>query len=163
MKSFKEILFLFQMSVTAQRPLLADIPDIVIATPGRALLHLRANSLDLRNSLEMLVIDEADLVFSLGHEEDLKEVLTFLPRVHQSTLASATLSEDVNALKKLVLHNAVILKLQEPELAPVTQLIHYTINAEEDDKAAILYALLKLNLIRGKTIIFVNTVDKCYK
>lgn len=87
----------------------------------------------------------------------------YLPRVYQASLASATLSEDVLSLKQLILHNPVTLKLQEPELAPVTQLTHYVIYAEEQDKAAILYAFLMLRLIRGKTIIFVNNVDKCYK
>lgn len=78
-------------------------------------------------------------------------------------MASATLSEDVTTLKRLVLHNPVILKLEEPDLAPASQLAHYRILAEEDDKAAILYSLLKLELIRGKSIIFVNTVDRCFK
>lgn len=78
-------------------------------------------------------------------------------------MASATLSEDVSALKQIFLHNPVVLKLEEPELAPTAQLSHYHINAEETDKAAILYALFKLHLIRGKSIIFVNTVDRCYK
>lgn len=78
-------------------------------------------------------------------------------------LASATLSEEVTSLKKLILHNPVILKLEEPNLAPLTQLTHYYLNAEEEEKAVILYTLLKLPLISGKTIIFVNTVDRCYK
>lgn len=86
-----------------------------------------------------------------------------LPKIYQAILASATLSEDVTSLKNLVLHNPVILKLEEPDLAPTSQLTHYHLFAEENDKATILYALLKLRLIRGKTIIFVNTVDKCYK
>lgn len=88
---------------------------------------------------------------------------SFLPNICQAVLASATLSEDVKNLKSLVLHNPVTLKLEEPDLAPATQLTHYHLQAEEMDKASILYALLKLHLIRGKTIIFVNTVDKCYK
>lgn len=86
-----------------------------------------------------------------------------LPKVYQAVLASATLSEEVVSLKKLVLHNAVILKLEEPNLAPLSQLTHYYINAEEEEKAVILYTLLKLSLLAGKSIIFVNTVDRCYK
>lgn len=78
-------------------------------------------------------------------------------------LASATLSDDVLSLKKIVLRNPVTLKLEEPELASSSQLQHYHLFAEEDDKATILYALLKLNLVRGKSIIFVRTVDRCYK
>lgn len=87
----------------------------------------------------------------------------FLPKTYQAVLASATLSEDVLELKKLLLRNAVVLKLQEPDLAPLSQLTHYKLNAEEEDKAVILYCCFKLKLVKGKTIVFVNSVDKCYK
>lgn len=142
--------------------MLTERPDIIIATPAKILAQLKAETVKL-DGLETIVIDEADLVFSFGFENDLKEVLNYLPSIYQAILASATLSEDVTTLKRLVLHNPVILKLEEPELAPITQLTHYRILAEETDKATILYSLLKLDLIRGKSIIFVNTVDRCYK
>ncbi|XP_014616451.1 PREDICTED: probable ATP-dependent RNA helicase DDX56 [Polistes canadensis] len=151
------------ISFDAQRTLLLEMPDIVVSTPSRLLQHLKVGNLSLKHSLETLVIDEADLVFSFGYEREVKQIMTYLPRIYQATLASATLSEDVLVLKKLVLHDPAILKLKEPPLAPPTQLAHYSLAAEEDDKAAILYALLKLHLIRGKTIIFVHTVDRCYK
>lgn len=149
--------------MSVQKPLLLEKPDIVVGTPARILQHFKARNLDLKKSLEILVIDEADLIFSFGYEDEVKELLTYLPKIYQAILASATLSEDVKSLKSLVLHNPVILKLEEPDLAPATQLTHYHLYAEEMDKAAILYSLLKLHLVRGKTIIFVNTVDKCYK
>ncbi|XP_060825613.1 probable ATP-dependent RNA helicase DDX56 [Bombus pascuorum] len=152
-----------QLDLSAQKPLLAEKPDIVIGTPSRLLQHLKANNMKLNQSLETLIIDEADLVFSFGYEDEIKSLLNYLPMVYQAALASATLSEDVVTLKKLVLRNPAILKLEEPPLAPLSQLLHYSLAAEEDDKAAILYALLKLHLIRGKTIIFVNIVDRCYK
>ncbi|XP_043247906.1 probable ATP-dependent RNA helicase DDX56 isoform X2 [Colletes gigas] len=152
-----------QIDLSAQKPLLAEKPDIVVGTPGRLLQHLKANNMKLKNSLETLIIDEADLVFSFGYEDEIKALLRYMPTVYQAALASATLSEDVVTLKKMVLHNPAILKLEEPPLAPLSQLSHYSLAAEENDKAAILYALLKLTLIRGKTIIFVNTVDRCYK
>lgn len=146
-----------------QKSLLSDKPDIVVATPSRALVHLKANNMRLKEDLAILVVDEADLVFSFGYEAEIKELLGYLPKIYQAVLASATLSNDVLSLKKIVLRNPVTLKLEEPELAPSSQLQHYHLFAEEDDKAAILYALLKLNLIRGKSIIFVRTVDRCYK
>jgi len=152
-----------QDDLNTQRPLLVEKPDIIIATPARTLQHVKAGNLTLKKSLEILVIDEADLIFSFGYESEVKELLDYLPKIYQAILASATLSEDVKSLKKIVLHNPVTLKLEEPDLAPASQLTHYHLNAEEIDKATILYALLKLHLIRGKTIIFVNTVDKCYK
>ncbi|XP_060518242.1 probable ATP-dependent RNA helicase DDX56 [Cylas formicarius] len=149
--------------ITSQKPLLVEKPDLIISTPGKVLQHIKAQNLNLKTSLDMLVIDEADLIFSFGFESEVKELLQFLPNIFQAILASATLSNDVQNLKKLVLHNPVTLKLEEPDLAPASQLSHYHLHAEELDKATILYALLKLHLIRGKTVIFVNTVDKCYK
>lgn len=51
-----------QVELVVQKSLLAEHPDIVIATPGRALQHLKAKNLDIKKSLETLIIDEADLV-----------------------------------------------------------------------------------------------------
>lgn len=152
-----------QAELSTQRPLLLERPDVVIGTPGRVLQHLKAGNINLRTSLRILVVDEADLVLSFGHESELRELLVWLPPIYQAVLASATLGEEVRALKSLVLHNPVTLKLEEPEIAPATQLAHYHLAAEETEKATILCSLLKLHLIRGKTIIFVSTVDRCYK
>ena len=94
----------------------------------------------------------------------MKGILSKLPSIYQAVLTSATLSEDVKKLKKLVLHNAVILKLEEPQLPMESgQLVQYQIKIEEEEKFVLIYALFKLRLIQGKTIIFVNNVDRCYK
>jgi ATP-dependent RNA helicase DDX56/DBP9 len=77
----------------AQKPLLAACPDVVVATPSRVLNHLELGNMAVRESLQSLVIDEADLVLSFGYEEDLRKLLTFLPSVYQSYLMSATLSQ----------------------------------------------------------------------
>lgn len=144
--------------------LMGDLPDIVVGTPSRVLAHLKAGHLDLSSSLEILVIDEADLIFSFGHENDVREILASnLSPTFQAVLTSATLSDDVTNLKKLVLHNPVSLKLEEPSLPDATQLTQYKILVEQEDKFVLIYALFKLKLIQGKTIIFVNNVDKCFQ
>ena len=84
-----------QVELSAQRPLLADLPDIVVGTPSRVLAHIEAGNLTLKESLELLVIDEADLIFSFGHEDDVKGILSALPNIYQSVLTSATLTDDV--------------------------------------------------------------------
>jgi len=152
-----------QPEPSAQKALLAQHPDIVVATPSRVLPHLKSQILLLKESLQFLIIDEADLVFSFGFEQDMKSVLEYLPSIYQCVLTSATLNQDVESLKKLVLHQPVILKLEEPDLPPSSQLTQYQIYAEEEDKAVLIYALFKLGLVRGKTIIFVRNVDRCYK
>lgn len=51
-----------QISLDAQKSLLLEMPDIVVSTPSRLLQHLKAGNFSLKNSLETLIIDEADLV-----------------------------------------------------------------------------------------------------
>lgn len=152
-----------QVPLPTQKPMLMEKPDIIVATPTRALAHIKAGNLDLRQSLELLIIDEADLLFSFGYEDDIRGILSNLPKIYQAFLMSATLSEDVRALKRMVLHNAVILKLEESQLPEASQLTQYHIKCEEQDKFTLVYALMKLNLLRGKSIIFVNEVNRCYK
>ncbi|CAL8114920.1 unnamed protein product [Orchesella dallaii] len=152
-----------QNDLNSAKSLLNEKPDVVVSTPTRILAHLTGKSLDLKESLELLIIDEADLVFSFGFEDDLKMLIGHLPRMYQAVLASATLTEDVINLKKLVLNNPVVLKLQEPLIPPSCQLTHYVIRSEEEEKFVLIYALFKLNLVRGKSLIFVNNVDRSYK
>lgn len=148
--------------VVAQKHALSERPDVVITTPAKILTHLQSGAIDLKK-LETLVVDEADLIFSFGFEKDFKKLVDFLPSIYQAVLVSATMTDDIKDMKNLILHNPAILKLEEPELVPESQLSHQRILAEENDKPAILSALLKLRLIRGKNVIFVNSVDRCYK
>ncbi|XP_066946092.1 probable ATP-dependent RNA helicase DDX56 isoform X1 [Macrobrachium rosenbergii] len=152
-----------QVPLEAQQPLLLDKPDIVIGTPLRILAHMSKGNLDLRKSLKLLVIDEADLMFAFDHLSDIQAILKKLPSIHQTFVTSATISEDLRQLKKLTLHNPVILRLEEPPLPTSDQLTQYVIKLERLEKAVLLNAIFTLNMIRGKTIIFVNDVDKSYK
>ncbi|XP_061150088.1 probable ATP-dependent RNA helicase DDX56 [Syngnathus typhle] len=149
--------------VSAQRPVLMEKPDVVVGTPSRVLAHLNARNLTLGASLETLVADEADLLFSFGFEDDLKSLLCHLPKIYQSVLMSATLSDDVQALKELLLHNPVTLKLQGSQLPDCSQLQQFSIRCEEEDKFLLIYTLLKLRLVRGKTLVFVGAVERCYR
>ncbi|KAM6497020.1 P-loop containing nucleoside triphosphate hydrolase protein [Amanita muscaria] len=146
-----------------QRALLSDEPDIVVATPSRALTLLQSKALSVA-SLDSLVIDEADLILSYGHDEDVRQIFngTYLPKVYQSFLMSATMTEDVEMLKGLTLRNPAILKLEENE-DEAAMLSQYAVRCSEVDKFLLTYVILKLKLIRGKCILFVNDVDRCYR
>ena len=109
-----------------------------------------------------MVIDEADLIFSFGYEKDFKSLLNHLPKIYQCFLMSATFTSDVKMMKKLVLHNPVTLKLKDTEIPEEDKLTQSYIKAERAEKFLLIYALLKLNLLTGKSIIFVNTIDSCY-
>lgn len=149
------------------KPLLTfATPEIVIGTPAKLLAHIQDGSLArLKETLKSLVVDEADLLFSFGFEQDMQRLIDLsVPKQGcQSYLVSATLNTDVVSLKNLVLHKPVIIKLEEPELPKCDQLAQYHISCQEDEKFVLLIALMKLNLLRGRTIIFVNSLKRCYK
>ncbi|RMZ93637.1 putative ATP-dependent RNA helicase DDX56, partial [Brachionus plicatilis] len=155
-----------QMTLQSQKQILATKPDIIVSTPTKILAHLKEeNCLDLKSTLELLVIDEADLLLSFGYEEEMKSLVNYLPKNIQTILLSATLNEEVQAVKSLYLHNPAILKLKDSaELPDPVQLEQYQISCnDEEDKFVLLYSIVKLQLVKGKSLIFVNTVNRCYK
>jgi ATP-dependent RNA helicase DDX56/DBP9 len=115
-KDIRAINLTQKVSDAVQRSLLADSPDIVIATPARAAVNLNSAALSLDN-LSYLVIDEADLVLSYGYDEDLQNVAKIMPKGVQTILMSATLTSEVETLKGLFCRNPEILTLEETEEA----------------------------------------------
>lgn len=155
-----------EASEKVQRLLLSEKPDVVIATPSKALNYLQNGSLDLKSGMETLAIDEADLILSYGHDSDVKSLLggNFLPSHFQSFLMSATMTSDVSKLKGLLLRNPVILKLNEDdEAASGSNLVQFYTKTTEEDKFLLVYVILKLKLIRGKAILFVNELERGYR
>ncbi|KAF8518929.1 ATP-dependent RNA helicase dbp9 [Hysterangium stoloniferum] len=149
-----------------QSVIISDQPDIVIATPSRALNLLQSKACAVLSlvSLESLVIDEADLILSYGHDEDVRQILcgSYLPKVFQSFLMSATMTKDVETLKGLVLRNPAVLRLEEDEDSS-SRLNQYSIHCSEVDKFLLTYVILKLKLVKGKCILFVNDVERSYR
>ena len=103
-----------KVSDAVLRTLLAESPDIVVTTPGRASQSLNNGSLSLQD-LTHLVIDEADLVLSYGYEEDMQTLATAIPKGVQTLLMSATLTSEVTTLKGLFSKNPVVLRLEDEE------------------------------------------------
>jgi ATP-dependent RNA helicase DDX56/DBP9 len=101
-----------KVSDAVQSSLLSALPDIVIATPGRASLTINNGSFNV-SQLGYLVIDEADLVLSYGYKDDLENVSKAIPKGVQSFLMSATLTQEVELLKDTFCRKPVILKLEE--------------------------------------------------
>ncbi|EGE77925.1 ATP-dependent RNA helicase DBP9 [Blastomyces dermatitidis ATCC 18188] len=150
-----------KVSDAVQRSILADLPDIVISTPARAVVNINSSALTLQH-LTHLVIDEADLVLSYGYEEDMQSLAKAVPRGVQAFLMSATFTSEVDALKGLFCRNPVVLKLEEKEDegAGISQ---FVVRCAEDEKFLLTYVIFKLQLVKGKCIIFVGDVDRCYR
>jgi ATP-dependent RNA helicase DeaD len=71
--------------------------DVVVATPGRALDHLKRQTLVL-DALEVLVLDEADEMLDMGFAEDLDLLLSATPKTRQTALFAATMAQRISAI-----------------------------------------------------------------
>ena len=78
--------------------------DVVIATPGRLLDHVRQGNIDL-SFVEMFVLDEADRMLDMGFIRDIKQIIKHLPRERQNLLFSATFSKEIRELANKLLDN----------------------------------------------------------
>jgi len=78
--------------------------DIVVATPGRLMDHMRHESVDY-SGLEILVLDEADRMLDMGFWPDVQRILTALPAKRQTLLFSATMPGEVLKLTQEFLHD----------------------------------------------------------
>ena len=153
-----------QQDLAHQKAMLRDRPDVIVATPAGLLGHIRVGDVDLKTSLETLVVDEADLVLSFGYANDISEIMKSLPKICQGFLMSATLSPELNSLKKIVLHSPVVLKLEQEEAdQSAGQLTQFYLQTPKKDKNLVIYVFLKLGLLKGKGIFFVNTTDGGYR
>jgi ATP-dependent RNA helicase RhlE len=87
--------------IVSQQRILKEGIDIVIATPGRFLEHVEAG-LKLA-SVEIFVLDEADRMLDMGFTKEIRKIHPLLPKRHQTLLFSATYSDKVRKLSKLIL------------------------------------------------------------
>lgn len=110
-KDIKVVNLAQKISADTQRNLLETLPDIVISTPSRAAENSNVLALE---TLKWLVIDEADLVLSYGHDQDLAKIRAVISGC-QIIMMSATLSDEVDQLKITFSKNAEVLNLEEKD------------------------------------------------
>jgi superfamily II DNA/RNA helicase len=84
--------------------------DIIIATPGRLMSHLKMEGVNFDN-LKHLVLDEADKMLDMGFIEDIQTIISYLPKKHQTLMFSATMPNSIRQLAQKVLHNPVEISL----------------------------------------------------
>jgi len=85
--------------------------DVLIATPGR-LLDLQTSNAVYLHKIKMLVIDEADKMLNLGFEKEMEEIIKILPKQRQSMLFSATLSDRLAGIRKVLLSDPVVVEIE---------------------------------------------------
>ena len=138
--------------------------NILIGTPGRLLQHMSETPMFNADNLQILIIDEADRVLDEGFEDDINELLTYLPKNRQTLLFSATLTKNLKRLIKInmnqpeyinlshtdfVLNEDVIEKLNKNELS----ILKIKQNEQNNNKSSINNLLIPVNLFQAYTIV----------
>ncbi|KAL8134357.1 putative DEAD-box ATP-dependent RNA helicase 29 isoform X1 [Apium graveolens] len=144
-------------SMESQFEELAQNPDIIIATPGRLMHHLsEVEDMSLR-SVEYVVFDEADCIFSMGFSEQLHQILSHLNDNRQTLLFSATLPSALAEFAKAGLRDPQLVRLDlETKISPNLKLVFFTLRQEEKH-AALLYLIEQMISSGEQTLIFVST------
>lgn len=132
--------------------------NILVCTPGRLLQHLNESPYFNADHLQMLIIDEADRILDMGFEDDMTQILSYLPKTRQTILFSATLSVGIRSLANLSLKSPEyinVLPKKDSLATPMKLIQHYTI-VELPHKLDLLFSFIKSHL-KSKIIVFFST------
>ncbi len=113
----KQALVYGGVSIAAQVEALSQGVDILVATPGRLLEHLKQGAVSIE-SLRLLVFDEADRMLDMGFIDEIKQILKFAPSSNRQTLMfSATFDDAVFALSKSLLNDPKLIEVNQRNAA----------------------------------------------
>jgi ATP-dependent RNA helicase RhlE len=128
--------------------------DVIVATPGRLLDHLRQPYASLKG-VEILVLDEADRMLDMGFLPDVRRILQHVPTQRQTLFFSATMPDPIAVLSREMLRNPVTIEV-ERKSTPARTVTQKAYPVASDLKSALLTALVKRGEIRN-VIAFTRT------
>jgi ATP-dependent RNA helicase DDX27 len=144
------------LSLKSQEVVLRTRPDVVIATPGRLIDHLRNSPSFALDALDVLVLDEADRMLSEGFADELGEIIKACPVSRQTMLFSATMTDSVDELVKMSLNKPVRLFV-DPKRSTAKGLIQEFVRVRAErgaERTALLVTLCKRTFKQGTLIFF---------
>ena len=151
------------LNLRQQEEQLKTRPDIVIATPGRLIDHIRNSPSFSVEDIQVLVVDEADRMLEEGFHDELTEILSLIPKHKRQTLLfSATMNTKIQDLIQLSLQKPVRIMIDPPK-AVASKLLQQFVRIRKRDqlKPALLYQLLKGNT--NRVVVFVSRKETAHK
>ncbi|MBI3794446.1 MAG: DEAD/DEAH box helicase [Nitrospinae bacterium] len=128
--------------------------DILVATPGRLMDHMRQKLVFL-DKLEVFVLDEADRMLDMGFVTDVKKIIAFLPKQRQTLFFSATMPTAAAQLSAALLTDPVQVKVN-PTSSTAEKVEQRVMFVRRENKEALLLSLLQDSAI-NKALIFTRT------
>ena len=140
-----------------QKQALISGADIVIATPGRLIAHLNMGYCDFKGT-HHLVLDEADRMLDMGFLQDILSIISFLPKVRQNLLFSATMPEKIRYLSKRILKDPKNINIAISK--PAEGVLQGAYLVYDNDKQALLDSLLKGKREKYQSILIFSSTRK---
>ncbi|MEO7217277.1 MAG: DEAD/DEAH box helicase [Gemmatimonadaceae bacterium] len=128
--------------------------DVLVATPGRLLDHLRHPYAKL-DKLEFLVLDEADRMLDMGFLPEIRKLLRFLPAKRQTLFFSATMPAPIVTLTREMLSNPATIRIDRNS-APPTGITQAVYPVSQELKAALFLKLLSSGDMK-QALVFTRT------
>ena len=152
------------LDLRLQEAALRKSPDIVIATPGRLIDHIKNTPSFTLDSIEVLILDEADRLLEEAFLDQIKEIVKSCAPKRQTMLFSATMTDQVNELA------AVSLKKPVKVFVDSNRAVAWTLQQEFvrirsnhlKNQEAVLASLLS-RTCRDHTIVFIRTKQQCHR
>ncbi|KAL2833532.1 hypothetical protein BJY01DRAFT_253459 [Aspergillus pseudoustus] len=151
-------------SLREQENILKRRPDVIIATPGRFIDHMRNSASFTVDTLEILVLDEADRMLEDGFADELNEILTTIPKSRQTMLFSATMTDSVDKLIRVGLNRPVRLMVDSKKNTAVTLTQEFVRlrPGREDKRLGYLLHLCK-EVYTGRVIVFFRQKKEAHR
>jgi len=143
------------MPMRAQLGSLEYGAHIVVGTPGRIEDHLNRGSLDL-NSLQILVLDEADRMLEMGFQSALDAIVKHTPSQRQTLLFSATFQAQTKSIAKRMMQQAVMVQVASKHDDKTIEQHFYKVDNDDESRLRALRLLL-LQYCPESAVIFCNT------
>ncbi|MCI0653961.1 MAG: DEAD/DEAH box helicase, partial [Methylococcaceae bacterium] len=152
--SLRSIVVFGGVKISPQMMKLRRGADVLVATPGRVLDLYNQKAIRF-NSLEVLVLDEADRMLDMGFIHDIRKILALLPKQRQTLMFSATFSDDIRTLAKGLVNNPVEISVS-PRNTPVDSVTQWLSPVDKKQKPALLTELIVNNKWR-QVLVFTRT------
>ena len=109
-------------------------PDLIVATPGRLIDHLKNGAVDLR-SVDTLVLDEADRMLDMGFAPQIEQIVRSVPRERQTLLFSATMPEAIEKMAREYMIDPQRVEIERPGTSAenITQEIFVVAQEQKND------------------------------
>ncbi len=140
--------------ISSQIAALRRKPQVIVATPGRIMDHIRRKTVSL-DQVDLVVLDEADRMLDMGFRDDIDTIFKSIPAHHQTILFSATLSKSIKEIAKEYQTDAKIVHVKQDTLTVNTVKQYYT-KIPKGEKLNAIKSLLKDKKF-DRCLIFVGT------